>query len=114
MSVQIKPEIRVCQTQDHVVHHELTEDDSYRGRVFENRVLRRIFGSDKDEVIGGWRKFHNEECHKLYSSPNFIRMVKSRRTRWVGHVVCLGEKSEYRVLVGELEGKRSLGRHSSR
>jgi hypothetical protein len=58
--------------------------------VFENRVLRRIFGPKRDEVIGGWRKFHNEELYNLYSSLNIIRMIKSRRMRWVGHVACMG------------------------
>jgi hypothetical protein len=55
--------------------------------VFENRVLRRIFGPKRDEVTGGWRKLHNEELHKLYSSPSIIRMIKSRRMRWAGHVL---------------------------
>jgi hypothetical protein len=54
--------------------------------VFENTVLRRIFGPKRDEVTGGWRKLHNEELHNLYSSPNIIRMIKSRRMRWTGHV----------------------------
>jgi hypothetical protein len=54
--------------------------------VFENRVLRRIFGPKRDEVTGGWRKLHNEELHNLYSSPSIIRMIKSRRMRWTGHV----------------------------
>jgi hypothetical protein len=56
-------------------------------RVFENRVLRRIFGPKRDEVTGEWRKLHNEELHILYSSPNIIRQIKSRRMRWAGHVV---------------------------
>jgi hypothetical protein len=55
-------------------------------RVFENRVLRRIFDPKRDEVTGDWRKLHNEELHNLYSSPNIIRMIKSRRARWTGHV----------------------------
>jgi hypothetical protein len=54
--------------------------------VFENRVLRRIFGPERDGVMGGWRKLHNEELHKLYSSPSIIRIIKSRRMRWAGHV----------------------------
>jgi hypothetical protein len=60
--------------------------------VFENRVLRRIFGPERDEVTGGWRKLHNEELHKLYSSPNIIRMIKSRRMRWAGHVARVGRR----------------------
>jgi hypothetical protein len=63
-----------------------------RLRVFENRVLRGIFGPKGDEVIGGWRKVHNEELHNLYCSPSIIRIIKSRRMRWVGHVVRMGEK----------------------
>jgi hypothetical protein len=62
------------------------DDDHHRLRVFENRVLRRIFGPKRDEVTGGWRKMHNEELHNLYSSPSIIRMIKSRRMRWAGHV----------------------------
>jgi hypothetical protein len=58
--------------------------------VFENRVLRRIYGPKRDEVTGGWRKLHNEELHNLYSSPSIIRMIKSRRMRWVGHVSRMG------------------------
>jgi hypothetical protein len=54
--------------------------------VFENRVLRRIFGPKRDELTGGWRKLHNEELHNLYSSPSIIRVIKSRRMRWTGHV----------------------------
>jgi hypothetical protein len=60
--------------------------------VFENRVLRRIFGPKRDEVTGEWRKLHNEELHSLYSSPNIIRQIKSRRMRWAGHVVRMGEE----------------------
>jgi hypothetical protein len=58
--------------------------------VFENRVLRRIFGPKRDEVTGGWRKLHNEELHNLYSSPVVIRMIKSRRMRWAGHAARMG------------------------
>jgi hypothetical protein len=61
--------------------------------VFENRVLRRIFGSRKGEVAGGCRKLHNEELHNLYSSPNIVRMIKSRRMRQTGHAACMGEKN---------------------
>jgi hypothetical protein len=60
--------------------------------VFENRVLRRIFGLKRDEVMGGWRKLHNEEIHNLYSSPSIIRMMKSRRMRWAGHVAQMGQR----------------------
>jgi hypothetical protein len=59
--------------------------------MFEDRVLRRIFGPERDEVTGGWRKVHNEELHNLYSPPNIIRMGKSRRMRWAGHVACYGD-----------------------
>jgi hypothetical protein len=78
--------------------------------VFENKVLRRIFGPKGDGVTGGWRKLHNEELHNLYSSPSIIRIIKSRR-RWAGHLPRMGEKrSAYRLLVGKPEGKRPLGR----
>jgi hypothetical protein len=77
-------------------------------RVFENRVLRRIFGPKRDEVTGDWRKLHNEELHNLYSSPNIIRMIKLRRTRWAGHIARMGEKrNAYRILVGKPEGKET-------
>jgi hypothetical protein len=80
-------------------------------RMFENRVLRRIFGPKRDEVTGDWRKLHNEELHSLYSSPNIIRMIKSRRMRWAGHVAQMAAKrNAYRILVGKPEGKRPLGR----
>jgi hypothetical protein len=80
--------------------------------VFENRVLRGIFGSKRDEVAGGWRKLHNEELHNLYSSPNIIRMIKSRRMRWVGYIVRIGEmRNTDKILVGNPEGKRPLGRY---
>jgi hypothetical protein len=79
--------------------------------VSENRVLRRIFGPKRDEVTGDWRKLHNEELHSLYSSPNIITMIKSRRIRWAGQVARMGKKiNAYRILVGEPEGKRPLGR----
>jgi hypothetical protein len=79
--------------------------------VFENRVLRRIFGPKRDEVMGEWRKLHNEELHDLYSSPSIIRIIKSRRMRWEGDVAQMGEKRNmYRLLVGKPEGKRPLGR----
>jgi hypothetical protein len=83
----------------------------HRLRVFENRVLRRIFGAKRDEVTGGWRKLHNEELHNLYSSLSIIRMIKSRRMRWVVHVAQTREKrNAYRILVGKPEGKTPLGR----
>jgi hypothetical protein len=79
--------------------------------VFENRVLGRIFGPKRDEVTGGWRKLYNKELHNLYSSQSIIRIIKSRRMRWVGHVARMGEKrNEYRLMVGKPEGKRPLGR----
>jgi hypothetical protein len=82
--------------------------EDHRLRVFENHVLRRIFGPKRDEVTGEWRKLHNEELHKLYSSPDIIRQVKSRGA---GHVARMGEeKKVYKVLVGKPEGKRQLGR----
>jgi hypothetical protein len=68
----------------------LTVREEHRLRVFENRVLRRISGPKRDEVIGGWRKLHNEELHNLYSSPSIIRIIKSRRMRWAGHVARMG------------------------
>jgi hypothetical protein len=79
--------------------------------VFENRVLRRIFGPKRDEVTGELRKLHNEELHNLYSSPNIIRQVKSRRIRWARHVARMGEERKvFKVLMGKPEGKRPLGR----
>jgi hypothetical protein len=70
----------------------ITLKEEHKLRVFENRVLRRIFGPKRDEVTEGWRKLHNEELHDLYSSPSIIRMIKSRRMRWVGHVARMGGK----------------------
>jgi hypothetical protein len=79
--------------------------------VFENKVLRSIFGPKRDEVTGGLRKLHNEELRDLYSSPSIIRIIKSRRMRWAGHVARMVEKrNAYRLLVGKPEGKRPLGR----
>jgi hypothetical protein len=73
-----------------------------RLRVFENRVLRRIFGSKRDEVTGEWRRLHNNELYALYSSPNIIRVIRSRRLRWAGHVARMGERrGAYRALVGK-------------
>jgi len=79
--------------------------------MFENRVLRRVFGPNRDEVTGEWRKLHNKELRDLYSLPNIVRVVKSRRMRWVGLVTRMGEVTGvHRVLVGKPEGKRPLGR----
>jgi hypothetical protein len=89
----------------------LTLRKEHRLRVFENRVLRRIFGPKRDEVTGECRKLHSEELHNLYSSPDIIRQVKSRRMRWAGHVARMGEERKaYKVLVRKPEGKRPLGR----
>jgi len=80
-------------------------------RVFENMVLRRIFGPRRDEVSGEWRRLHNEELNDLYCSSNIVRVIKSRRMRWDGHVARMGEvRGLCRVLVGKLEGRRPLGR----
>jgi hypothetical protein len=79
--------------------------------VLENRVLRRVFGPKRDEVTGEWRKLHSEELSDLYSLPNIVRVVKSRRMRWLGHVARMGEeRGVHRVLVRKPEGKRPLGR----
>jgi hypothetical protein len=88
----------------------LTLREEHRLRVFENRVLRRIFGPKREED-GSWRKLHNDELHILYSLPNIVRVIKSRRMRWAGRVARMGEgRGVYRVLVGRPEGKRPLGR----
>ncbi|KAJ4435487.1 hypothetical protein ANN_18103 [Periplaneta americana] len=89
----------------------LTLREEHRLRVFENKVLRKIFGAKRDEVTGEWRKLHNTELHALYSSPDIIRNIKSRRLRWARHVARMGEsRNAYRVLVGRPEGKRPLWR----
>jgi hypothetical protein len=86
----------------------LTLMEEHRLKAFENRVLRRMFGPKRYEVTGEWR---NEELHNLYSSPNIIRQIKSRRMRWTGHMSHMGEKRKvYTVLVGKPEGKKPLGR----
>ena len=79
--------------------------------MFENRVLREIFGPRRDEVTEDWRRMHNEELNDLCSSPNIVRVIKSRRMRWAGHVARMGEERwVYRILVGKPEGRRPLGR----
>jgi hypothetical protein len=82
-----------------------------RLRVFENKVLRRIFGPKRDQVTSEWRKLNNGELNELYSSLEIVRVIKSRRSRWAGHVTRMGEKTGvYRVLVGKSEGNRPFGR----
>jgi hypothetical protein len=86
-------------------------EEEQRLRVFENRMLRRIFGPKKDKVTGEWRRLHNQELNDLYSSPNCIRVTKSRRMKWVGHVARMGERTDaYMILVGRPEGRRPHGR----
>jgi hypothetical protein len=81
-----------------------------RLRVFENRVLRRIFGPKKDEVTGGWRKLHTEELHNLHSSPYVNRVIKSKGIRWAEHVARMGKTNGYGILLVRQEGKKPLGR----
>jgi hypothetical protein len=89
----------------------LTLREEHRLRVFENRVLRRIFGPKRDEVTGGWRELHNEKLHGLYSSPSIVRVIKARRMRWAGNVARIGEvRGAHKILVGKPEGRRLLGR----
>jgi hypothetical protein len=84
--------------------------EEHRLSVLENGGLRKIFGPKREED-GSWRKLHNDELYRLYSSPNIVRVIKSRRTRWAGHVARMWEgRGVYRVLVGRAEGKRPLGR----
>jgi hypothetical protein len=83
--------------------------------VFENRVLRKVYAPKRDDVRRDWWKLHNEELHNLYSSPNIVRQIKSRRMRWVGHMARMGEERKvYEVLVGKPEGKRPLRRQRRR
>jgi hypothetical protein len=85
--------------------------EEHRLRVFENRMLRRIYGPKRDEVTGDWRKLHNEELHGLYSSPSIVRVIKARRIRCVGHVARTGEvRGAYNILVGRPEWRRPLVR----
>ena len=89
----------------------VTLREERRLRVFESRVLRRIFGPKRKEVAGEWRKLHNEELNDLYSSPSFVRVIKSRRMRWAVHVGRMGDsRGACRVLLEKHEGKRPLGR----
>jgi hypothetical protein len=89
--------------------------EELRQRVFENRVLRRIFGSKRDEGTGEWRKLHNEELNDLYCSPNIVRVIKSVGSRWAGHVARMEEKRVVdRVLAWKPVGKRALGRNRRR
>jgi hypothetical protein len=89
----------------------LTLREEHRLRVFENRVLRRIFGPNSDEVTGEWKKLLNKELHNLYLSPDIIRQIKSRRMRWTEYVSRMGEERKvYKILVGKPEGKRPLGK----
>jgi hypothetical protein len=92
----------------------LTLREEHRLRIFENKVSRRIYGPKREED-GSWRKLHNDELQSLYSSPNIVRVIKSRRMRWAGHVARMGKgRSVYRVLVGMPESKRPLGRRRRR
>jgi len=94
-----------CETWSHILR------DEYGLRMFENRVLRGMFGPKRVEVTGDWRKLHNEELNDLYCTPNIVRVIKLRRMRWVGHVAHMGERrGVYRVLVGKPENKRPIGR----
>jgi hypothetical protein len=89
----------------------LTLREAHKLRVFEKRVLRRIFGPKKDEVTGGWRRLHNEELYDLYSSSNIIRAIRTRRIGWAGHVARMGEgRCAHRILVARSEERRPLGR----
>jgi hypothetical protein len=69
----------------------LSQREEHRLMMFENKVLRRIFGPEEEEVVGDWRRLHNEELHNLYASPNIVSVIKSRRIRWAGHVAWMGE-----------------------
>jgi hypothetical protein len=94
-----------------LISNKLLLRDEHMLRMFENKVLRRIFGPKRDEVTGVWRKLHNKELHDLYSSPSIITIIMSRRMRWAGHVARMGEaRIAYRSLVGKPERKRPPGR----
>ena len=93
-----------------VVKHGLTLREECRLRVFDNRILRRTFDPNKDENVK-WRRFHNEEFHRLYRSPNIVRMINSREMRWAGHVARMEEgRSAFKILTGTLSGERPLKR----
>jgi len=98
-----------------VINFQISLRKERKLRLFENMVLRRIFGPRRDEVTGEWRRLHNEELNDLYYSPNIVRVIKLRRMRWAGHVARMGEeRGAYMVLVGKPEGKRPLGRSRRR
>jgi hypothetical protein len=87
----------------------LTFREECRLRVYENKVLSRIFGPKRDEVTGDWRRLHNKELYALYSSPNIIRVIKSRSLRWTGHLARMGKRKDaYRVLMGKPKGRNHL------
>jgi hypothetical protein len=89
----------------------LTLKEEHRVRVSENRVLKRIFGPKREEVAGDWRRLHNEGLHNLYTSPIIVKVIKSRRMRWTGHIARMGEmRNAYKSLVGKPERKRPRGR----
>jgi hypothetical protein len=84
--------------------------EEHRLMVFENRVLKRIFGLKRDRIVDGWRNMHDEDLYNLYLSLNIIKIIEPSRMRYAGHVACMGEKrNAYKVVVGKLEGKRPLG-----
>jgi len=100
-----------CSKECHLTNKEVTKcNREQKLRAFENMALRRIFGPRRDEVKGEWRRLHNEKLNDLYSSPNIVRVIKSRRMRSAGHLARMGEeRGAYRVLVGNLEGRNHWG-----
>ena len=102
--------LNIFKFNDLVFRWPLTLREESRLRVFENRILRGIFGPQRDEN-GEWRRLYNEELHSLYRSPNIVRVIKSRRLRWAGHVARMEEgRSAFKILTGKPTGKRPLGR----